>query len=168
VMSAPMELDRSHQGNPDEDHSPGNQAIGLATGRIKTILDGLKSKDRISVLRAVSGIYGMNISFLQSAFGPGRRSVPNPNPEPRSSGQRVKKPKVPQVPQDFSGPLGSVKRIQSEIATINVEISETSQKMGGQRLPDDHQLLVRRGDLFRLLSEAKIEVAHRATPQTSA
>jgi len=135
-----------------------SQKFSDAFSRLKSVLDGLSSKDRVSAMRALGGLYGLNVSFnpqipiatggrnltvQRGALLPGNRQL-GPryfeDPEERRGQLRPTATVLPRNPEK--------QRFVEEVSKLNVEISSESKRLG-QRLPPDHPLIQRRQDLFR-------------------
>jgi hypothetical protein len=145
-MQVPMELDSApkEQKNPNED-----QALGEAFVKIKLILDQLSNRNRFSALRAVASQYGMNISF-QSQLAQPLRGQAAPK---RKNSASLRGPAKQDPPKTIKGQrIAAIKR---DIKVLNTTITEIARDYPGKVLPAEHEILVRRQELFRLLQETK-------------
>jgi hypothetical protein len=128
----------------------GTISLGDVISECSGLLDRLSSSDRLKALRAIAAMQGHRVLpgiGIQNQVAPAKQRA-KPTAKQRKRQQKTKSPAVAEY--------------QHQIDTINAEIKAESEKLGGARLPDDHDLVVRRSCLFRDLKEA------RNKPRTSA
>jgi hypothetical protein len=118
---------------------PANLTDGELVDRIGDLLKGVSNTRAQNVLKMLGAVH--NIRFVP-AYAPqsGPKQVP---PTRDTRGQRKSRSQPKTSPE--------IKLIRSKINKVNKLISLESAKLGGQRLPEDHPLILKRGQLFRAL-----------------
>jgi regulator of replication initiation timing len=120
----------------------------------KQVFDQLSAKQRLELLKSIGGLYGHRVL-------PGTGGGPSGAPAAVKAAPGAKRQSQPKSQK-------SAKQIetQKKIQELNSRIASTSKEVGN-RLPENHPLLVERQSLFRVLRENKDTDKFGAEPQTA-
>jgi hypothetical protein len=141
--------------NPVDTNIPlteSNEREGFAYSQIKSVLDTLTGKERLSMLKALAGVYG-------------HRVLPGLGGGSAADSVRVSMgPKGPSRPKSIKPPAAQA--INKKISLLNKEISSTASS-AGKRLEKEHPLLLERECLFRELESIcrKNDVKRNSIPE---
>jgi hypothetical protein len=117
-----------------------NQREGFAFSQLKGVLDTLSARERLSMLKALAGVYGHRVL---PGLGGGSAAT---------TVSVAMGPKGPARPKSLKP--AAEQQVNKKISLLNKEIKSTSNKVG-KRLEDEHPLLLERERLFRELESLR-------------
>jgi hypothetical protein len=120
----------------DDLHAPHEHNLGKAFTDAKAIFDGIGTRERLQLLKAVGALYGHRV-IPGMGIGP---------PLQRGSVSVGVTPKGPAQPK--SSKSRESRDLQKKISAVNVEIKKKSSAIGGKPLPPGDPLFEKRNQLF--------------------